>query len=1065
VKASGRSRIGVEPQSSNIDRAVDGGRPLDMRTILSSLAAIILLAIVAARAGGQSSASDPVEPLPGETPEPAAPDPRRWPERKPVPPVRPKAPSAEKVADGGVVQTPSAPGDGGALDADGGPTTADAGVPASDGGAADAEGGVPAPPPPDPFAAKPLEEGADRQTGIRGRIVDQKTGLPLAKAPVLAKGSDGKTRPTLTDAEGNFQLFVPPGSYTLRSYFSLYHGVRMERVPVKRGSFASVRLVLQPIDIAQDIAVIEIEIPYRADTTTIAAQDQLRKEARGIGEGMGAQQMSQQGAGDAAAAARRVVGVTIESNQLIIRGLGGRYVRVFLNGLPIPNTDPDFPSVDLDLFPTSIIDNLNVQKVFLPEIPADFAGGILDINTVSFPRKRVIAGGVGSAYNSQTTFKNNLSYRGGGTDWLGFDDGTRALPAAVKGVKLAPQNIFTPGGLPPDELERLGESFQNRWNTRTTAGLPQIGFNLTVGNSFNFAKKRRFGFLTSLVYDYALERLVGVTRPKPGIAPDGQVSATNIYNTETGNESVQLSAIGTASLDLGLDHSLTVLTLFNRSMDDQTRYRIGTNADLSMGPYDAWQLRFLARTLSVNQILGDHRNLGGTRLRLRWSAFYAIGQRDEPDQRVVKYGYLGSDQRRWVPTADRLWSALSQKDIGATAQLRFPLWAEAWGTIGARIAESNRDFSNRRFVYQMGTPDPYTADPETLFSNQGIGTIVRVLDFTNTRDSYLSSQRGYAAFLMLETPVVGPLSASGGARLEVFSQRVQSQSPFAEDNTPENLAMNRTDRKDMNLLPGAALKYAVSNTMLLRAAYGTTVSRPQVRELAPYDYYDFLRDRKISGNPNLKTATIHNLDARWEWFFGEGQVAAVSGFYKRFIDPIELQIIDTTTQDSTYQNARGATSLGAEFELRSDLARLSRMLRRFTVGGNLSLIRSRIELVDTGATRATRPLAGQAPYVINLSLRYAVPEMKLSLGFVYNVVGPRITDVGVRSATQFFPDVEEQAFHSLDFVGSWALANNVSLKLRARNLLLQQRILKQGPVVSQELKPGITISMGLGFDY
>ena len=152
-----------------------------------------------------------------------------------------------------------------------------------------------------------------------------------------------------------------------------------------------------------------------------------------------------------------------------------------------------------------------------------------------------------------------------------------------------------------------------------------------------------------------------------------------------------------------------------------------------MGPYEAWQLRFLARTLSVNQILGDHRNLGGTRLRLRWSAFYALGERDEPDQRVVKYGYLGSDQRRWIPTADRLWSALSQTDIGATTQLRFPLWAEAWGTIGGRIAESNRDFSNRRFVYQMGSPDPYTADPETLFSNQGVGTIVRVLDFTNTR--------------------------------------------------------------------------------------------------------------------------------------------------------------------------------------------------------------------------------------------------------------------------------------------------------------------------------------------
>jgi outer membrane receptor protein involved in Fe transport len=988
-------------------------------TIVPSIAAALFLAVVAPRAAAQAPSEDA----------------------------------------GGAPDSGAATPDGGAMDADGGVT-------GTDGGVTNTEGGVPMPPPPpDPFAGKPLEAGADRQTGIRGRIVDRKTGVPMVKVPVLARGSDEKTRAALTDDQGAFQFFVPPGSYTVRSYFNLYHGVRMEKVPVKRGNFASIRLVLEPIDIMQDIAVVEIEIPYRADTTTIAAQDQLRKEARGIGEGMGAQQMSQQGAGDAAAAARRVVGVTIESNQLVIRGLGGRYVRVFLNGLPLPNTDPDFPSVDLDLFPTNVIDNLNIQKVFLPEIPADFAGGVLDINTVSFPRKLLVSASIGTAYNSQTTFKNNLSYRGGGTDWLALDDGTRALPDAVRRVKLAPATAGG-GGLPSAQLEALGETFQNRWNTRTTAGLPQMGFNLTLGNSINFAKKRRFGFLTSLVYDYALERVVGVSRPKPGITDTGQLTAANIYDVESGNESVQLSAIGTASLDLGLDHSLTALSLFNRSMDDQTRYRIGTNADLPDGPYDNWQLRFLARTIFVNQVLGDHRNLGGTRLRLRWSAFHAIGRRDEPDQRVIKYGFTSGSERRWIPTADRLWSELSQTDIGATTQLRFPLWPEAWGTIGGRVGNSDRDFSNRRFVYQMGgTPTDYTVDPETLFGPANIGPSIRVLDFTKPNDSYTASQQNFATFLMLETPIVGALSASGGARLEVFSQQVQSMSPFPEDNTPEKLAMSRTDRSDTNVLPGAALKYAVSETMLFRAAYGKTLSRPQVRELAPYDYYDFLRDRMIIGNPELKTATIHNADVRWEWFFGEGQVAAVSGFYKRFIDPIELQIIDAQTQNSQYQNAKGATSFGTELELRTELGKLAQALRRFSLGGNLSLIRSRIEVAESGATRTTRALAGQAPYVINLSLRFAVPETKLSLGFVYNVVGPRITDVGVRAGTQILPDVEEQAFHSLDFVGSWGFVKHFSLKLRARNLLFQNRVIKQGPIVAQELRPGITVSAGLAYEY
>jgi outer membrane receptor protein involved in Fe transport len=145
------------------------------------------------------------------------------------------------------------------------------------------------------------------------------------------------------------------------------------------------------------------------------------------------------------------------------------------------------------------------------------------------------------------------------------------------------------------------------------------------------------------------------------------------------------------------------------------------------------------------------------------------------------------------------------------------------------------------------------------------------------------------------------------------------------------------------VLPGAALKYAIGETMLLRGAYGITLSRPQVRELAPYDYYDFLRDRRIIGNPDLKTATIHNADLRWEWFFGEGQLAAVSGFYKRFLDPIELQLVSAGDDlQLLYVNAKGATNFGGELELRSELAALSRALRRFSVSGNLSVIRSRI---------------------------------------------------------------------------------------------------------------------------
>jgi outer membrane receptor protein involved in Fe transport len=966
-------------------------------------------------------------------------------------------------------------GDAGPPPADGGAWHPDAGAElgpppsdgsATDGGAGGVDGGVSLST--DSLLPEPHRRpGTDRRTGIRGRIGDRRSGQPLAHAPVSALGVDGERYLTETDAAGAYQLLVPPGKYTVRSRYDMYHGVRMDSVPVARGRFAQANLVLDPIDIDEEVVVQEIEIPYRADTTTAAAQDELRKEGRGISEGMGAQQMSQQGAGDAGSAARRVVGVTLSGNQLVVRGLAGRYVKVVLNGLPIPTTDPDVPSVDLDLFPTSVIDSLNIQKVFLPDIPGDFAGGTLDLNTVSFPRKFLLTAGVSTGYNTETTFRQRLDYRGGSTDWLGFDDGTRSLPGVVDGKKL---RTGAGGAFPTaKDAEAAAEQFENTWNVRRTTSLLPWGLSFAVGDSRKLAQRRRVGYLASVDYDYSVERQQGVSRPKPGISASGDALETSRYDLQAGSLSAQLTAIGTVSVDLGNDHSLTALSMFNRSMDDKVRYRYGINAEVSNSvPYEKWQFQFLARTVLLHQLLGDHRNLFGTRARVRWGVYHGTGRREEPDQRTIAYGESGGLEHRWRPSADRLWSDLSQTDKGGNLLLRLPLWTEAALSLGGRVGFSDRTFTTRRFQMQetFSDSDPivYTQDPETLFGPDGLGTLTRMVEVTQAKDSYVAAQRGYAALLLLETPLVGALSLAGGARLEVNSQKVQSRSPFPEDNTPETLAANRSDRTDVDVLPGVALKYRLPRDMYLRAAYAMTLSRPQVRELAPYEYYDFLRDRIIKGEPNLKTARIHNGDLRWEWFFSEGQILAVSGFYKKFIDPIELQIIGERL-DSKYQNAHGATSLGAEFELRSTLGKLSPVLRRFELGANLSLIRSRVEVVDTGATRPNRPLAGQAPYVVNLSVRYLRPESRLSLGLVYNVVGPRITDVGTRLGAAILPDVQEQPFHSLDFVGSWGVHKHLKLKLKGRNLLARSSVLKQGSLVAQQMYPGVSFSVGLSYEH
>ncbi|HEY0705428.1 MAG TPA: TonB-dependent receptor, partial [Polyangia bacterium] len=315
------------------------------------------------------------------------------------------------------------------------------------------------------------------------------------------------------------------------------------------------------------------------------------------------------------------------------------------------------------------------------------------------------------------------------------------------------------------------------------------------------------------------------------------------------------------------------------------------------------------------------------------------------------------------------------------------------------------------------------------------------------------------------------LSVAGGVRAEFLKQTVDSHSPFQPAGGPDS---KRTERADADYLPGAALKFQLSPKLVLRSAYGLTVARPQIRELAPYQYYDFLRDRGVEGNPDLKRTRIHNLDLRGEWFFAEGQIVALSVFYKRFSNPIELTIIDNVGGGTRYNNGTSAQNLGAEAETRINLGRLAQELRHFDLDANLALVRSRIELPANLAliARSSRPLAGQSPYVANLSLRFfretdsaAQRFRSVTAALVYNVVGRRIAEVATLLGDFIPPDIEEQTFHALDFVGSYAHGKQLKLKLKVRNLLLQRRELKQGAFLIQSADPGISASLGLSFSY
>jgi len=922
-------------------------------------------------------------------------------------------------------------------------------------------------------AEAPLEEGADRETGIRGRVSTEDTQQGLESAPVLITGR-GRTRAIIADEAGAFLSYLPPGRYTVRSYYDLYHGARYDGLRVRRGHLLDLNLVLAPIEDA-DIPVEEIEVAYAADTTSEAAQLELRRARTNVEDSVGAEEMSRSGDGSAESAAQRVVGVSVEGgSQLVVRGLGGRYSRTLLNGVGVPSTDPDVPGVALDIFPTGMLDSLSVVKTARADLPADFAGGLLLIDTTSFPTEPTLELGVSVGGNTASTLRRRLDYTGGSLDALGFDDGSRSIPNSVPSTERL--DISRHGSFQSfDSLESVAEDFNNRWQWRRRRALPNFGVNLTAGDAYSLGAHTTFGFLASAGYDHSESRRTGLSRSRPNIdvAEDGRYHFTPFddFRVETGSEEVRWGALGSFGLRVGEDHEITLLTMYNRSAEDTTRRQTGEAGEID-GFVDKWQLDFLAREISFHQLRGDHRNLGGTRLRLRWNGFAATGRRSEPDRRTVTYGPNGG-VFRWLEksgSGERFFSQLHQRDFGGGASLRFPLWSEGWATVGGRVRDTNRALENRRFrmLQAPGAMDQTVfSDPiETLFGPEDIGPVTRIREFTRADDSYTSRQRLYAGYAMLETPLFAGTRLAAGARFESFDQTVQSRDPIASDNTPEELP--GTSRTDQDILPSAALVVPITEHIDVRLGYGMTVARPQVRELAPYQYFDFLRDRNVTGNPNLRRTRIHNADLRLE-FFGQGtDLFAVSAFYKRFTDPIELVISDPTTYDATFHNAAAARTLGAEIEGRLGLGGLSHALRSFSLSGNMALIRSRIELrpEDAGAVRADRALAGQSPYLVNLSLRYDPADTGLTASIVYNVVGPRISDVGVRASDSIIlPNVVEEAFHSLDVIVSYEVSGRLKLKIKLANLAFSTHDYRQGGFLVRRTSPGMSGSVGVTISY
>jgi hypothetical protein len=851
-----------------------------------------------------------------------------------------------------------------------------------------------------------------RTVRITGVVRDDANAIALPGVPVEVVGT---TEVTYTDVDGRYALQLAPGKHQLKVVLDGYQ----ERLISLEVSEGGARSVAADIGLTMKAFTETVVVQAQAvDLATSSAEAQLieRKQAPVITDNIGSQEMKDNGDRNAAAAMERVTGVSVVDNSYVfVRGLGERYSNTTLSGSVIPTTEPDKKVVPLDMFPTGLIDSVQVSKSYSPDKSAEFAGGLVQIVPIKLPSQPVVDFSYGIGYFTTATGDDIPLSPLGSRDVWGYDNGSRALPAGIPSTKIVRQGIYTPDvGFSSNQITEYGKLFENIWRPVNDSGAPGQTWSGTFGNRF-----RNFGVVASVNHSYR-EQYIDEDRRFYRIGDADTLEATSDYHIQTGTQRAQLGIVANFSYQFSTNQRLSFENFYTHTGHDEGRFFEGQNLD-NARDYRNSRLQFIEEGLFSNALSGEHffQNLSNSRL--DWRANFARASRDEPDLREtlyeralnsapnVVYTYADESQSgfRMFNTLDDdtvdvavNWATLSNAR-GKPTQYKF----------GFNYVDRNRDFLSRRFHYIPITTQKAdagnllfdnTLPPEQIFVESNIGTAMRLNEETRPTDAYKGDQTTTSAYGMVDLSLSGRARLIVGARVEGFDQTVTTQDPFGLFQREVQAQNNNTD-----FFPAVNFVLGATANSNIRLSYSTTVNRPEFRELAEFEFTDVVGNRAVKGNSDLQRALIQNIDGRWEMFTGSRGVVAASVFYKYFDKPIERVVIASANPIVTFQNSDNARNFGIELELGRQLG------SHFFVNANYTFVDSKITLSPEQLgvqTSAERSLAGQSENLFNIGGEAFFGGF--SSRVLYNFFGDRISDVGANEA----PDIVEQGRGTLDVV-------------------------------------------------
>jgi TonB-dependent receptor len=874
---------------------------------------------------------------------------------------------------------------------------------------------------------------------------------------------------TVTQVDGSYNLAVPAGTYSVSFSYVGYDTKKVTSVKVTRNKITGLDMVIEPNKAS---SLNEVVVTASFKQASVEGLYSKQKNSSSVSDGISADQIRKTPDNNAAQVLKRVNGLTIQDNKFVtVRGMSERYNNVMLNNSMLPSTEPNRRNFSFDIIPSNLIDNIVVMKTATPDLPGEFAGGVVLVQTKGVPDKDYITVAAGTGYNTLSIGQPFHSLKRAPSEYFGKPGGTRDW-WYKKWDDREYKNILAQKDF--GKVAEYDKKIPNTWGLYRYKYNPLQQYQLAVGRLLRLKNNASLGATVAVTY-----------RHDEQLTEEAQRFRISHYILRGNAYDINNTIAGIANFGYqNKNTKISFKNLYNKRFTHTTQEVSGT-ALSGGGAISSYTDIITVNDMYQNRLEGDH-VVTSKKIKLNWSLDRSQLVRLQPDMRnstTVNGNYgLTEAQGSFSITSPGLSimnARLKESRLNYAINVTLPftlLKQEQKIKVGYLGYQRDADFlfSGLKLSQTPGSnlsddlygrPDYFVADPKFLTAT-GMYYKPAGPSFSNTPEAYTGKQTQNSGYIMADVKPIEKLRLIGGVRVEANGMEVNTINyafnaqgiPITKDSVIE---FRKTD-----VLPSVNAVYSLTQKMNIRAAYSQTVARPDFRERSAFQYYDFYDNTTYKGIAGLKDTKTENIDIRFEYYPKSGEIFSVSAFYKKFTDPVELIQQQSSGDEAVnlYFNLQSSTNYGIEADFRKSLGFLSgnrSILRSMYLNGNFTYMQSSVEYdinrltaevsglnpksFDNADANRKRPLQGLSPYIINGAIGYEAERLGAQVS--YNRIGPRLIVGGPHD----YEDQFENARDVVDFqISTKAWHNKLDIRLNVSDLLQQPYIIYQNAGVSAD---------------